>query len=1064
MLLTRLVLCLAVLGIVATTTTTTNGPFLALANPVDDLSKVAFAAQQFPSSLASSHTPGRLSACGTGHCAYVYPDQSQQDAIMLELEAAPRMVHTSATTDTSISDNVHFWHGRIRGDSGSVVRVSTDHNRCIRSGLVIRGAQHSIHAYTFAVFESVADSGASAPHNTTTSLTSCNVRLRTLSQAEMSQQQATLVHNHQRSNVTSRRRPQTEQEHARNTASLANTTMRSSCRTHVFHADEDQSPSLASRFEEEQQYGTRYRRNSTDTERRISCAIFLDADKSFLEAWGGSGSLEERKQRAILQMVDILFQVDGIYQNQRNFAGQLTFRIVGAAVHEDLDLSSIATTGSATDPASRTLEQYQRWLARKEDARGNGYLTPQSVCLNHMFTHTNLQGVLGVAVQASKLNSVIGGLCETRIAQSRALNAGISTTKASDNAVVAPWQTVLSTAHELGHNVGAAHTCDLAETSEAYCPAVVGTPCNPSEADGGPYLMYPSVAVDNTHSNAHFFSSCSIASIRDVLAAKGSCLEPENTCNNPNNNGVCCIGQQYAPAGLLCQDLSPQEAECQLPGVCTGDSSECPPFQEKPEGTPCRFLDAADKPISYGTCRAGQCVHLHDGYCANLGLFGCSFESAECATACSEQRGGVCRPYSPACQAIVNSANELGTWVTSRESCPVPTGASCTSSAGYSGICLPSGQCWCAGPACTIDYAAQDISTLNCDYSILMEDVCEEPCGTGLQTVFYDCMCTDGVSKKRVDASVCNYNPPPGDRRTCQQLSCDSSEAEYVQITVTPYMALDRFQITLAQALDFTISATILSQQSNGTVFKVWACRSDQTGCLSASQLISFLIDQQTVNHAYDSGFTYQASKLKESSRLDIVTIIAIAFAVAAVVITVLAVCIFTHHNRRMKKAQDVSLEEDDTGMYLHDTSRSSRHNAEHQTRGMIVPKTQRNNRKASIQRQLEGVSAVDLSPSHHFQVVPLGEETPNLITTRTATVVARNLSPSYPTTPYESSGYHGSKPPPSYHEAPQHALMDQPARVHSRQESHSATSHNDDSLRSAALLQALKDAPRSAI
>jgi hypothetical protein len=49
------------------------------------------------------------------------------------------------------------------------------------------------------------------------------------------------------------------------------------------------------------------------------CEIFLDADKSFFDHWGGSGTLAARLHRTTLKMIDIIYQVDGIYSKNGSF-------------------------------------------------------------------------------------------------------------------------------------------------------------------------------------------------------------------------------------------------------------------------------------------------------------------------------------------------------------------------------------------------------------------------------------------------------------------------------------------------------------------------------------------------------------------------------------------------------------------------------------------------------------------------------------------------------------------------------------------------------------------------
>lgn len=226
------------------------------------------------------------------------------------------------------------------------------------------------------------------------------------------------------------------------------------------------------------------------------------------------------------------------------------------------------------------LRRYSLFLGRgstsvygpAKKVRGKSHPTSQEVCLNYLFTHVSLANVAGVAHVASPRKDVVGGICERYLLKHSpdktpeideyvcsvacsiaqritwcfivarnhsylrpagghrlhwlgfhrhrvsfgALNTGLSTTKST--AALSTWSTTVATAHELAHAFGARHTCtDLL----GDCASSRGTECNPSTADGGPFLMYPRVTYGV---NARKVSPCSVPKIKGVVSAKGQCL------------------------------------------------------------------------------------------------------------------------------------------------------------------------------------------------------------------------------------------------------------------------------------------------------------------------------------------------------------------------------------------------------------------------------------------------------------------------------------------------------------------------------------------------------------
>ena len=117
-------------------------------------------------------------------------------------------------------------------------------------------------------------------------------------------------------------------------------------------------------------------------------------------------------------MIDIIYQVDGIYSRPKNLGENLKLRIIGSMIHTGVYFGGQGGTD--------ILQTYQEWLgtAGPEQCTGGGgdgpkrcihhprgldQPTADDACLNHLFTHTEAGGVLGVAIQASPTTRISGG-------------------------------------------------------------------------------------------------------------------------------------------------------------------------------------------------------------------------------------------------------------------------------------------------------------------------------------------------------------------------------------------------------------------------------------------------------------------------------------------------------------------------------------------------------------------------------------------------------------------------------------------------------------------------------
>uniref|UniRef100_A0A667YYR3 ADAM metallopeptidase domain 17a n=1 Tax=Myripristis murdjan TaxID=586833 RepID=A0A667YYR3_9TELE len=214
----------------------------------------------------------------------------------------------------------------------------------------------------------------------------------------------------------------------------------------------------------------------------------------------------------------------------------------------------------------------------------------------------------------------------------------------------------LVTTHELGHNFGAEHDPDNIPH------------CAPSDDDGGKFVMYP-IAVSGDHVNNKRFSNCSKISIGKTLRFKAPvCFKERNSkvCGNSrveegeecdpgllhlnddpcctadcrfkpgsqcsDRNSPCCRKCMFERAGKRCQE--PISATCKGMSSCTGNSSECPPPENAPDGTIC---------VDSGLCRDGECNPFCEAT-QNLQSCACN-ETEDSCKVCCRGKDGTCSPF-----------------------------------------------------------------------------------------------------------------------------------------------------------------------------------------------------------------------------------------------------------------------------------------------------------------------------------------------------------------------------------------------------------------------------------
>ncbi|CAF3750983.1 unnamed protein product [Rotaria sordida] len=239
--------------------------------------------------------------------------------------------------------------------------------------------------------------------------------------------------------------------------------------------------------------------------------------------------------------------------------------------------------------------------------------------------------------------------------------------------------------HEIGHSMNADHD-DANEFKDRQ------QECNPSDAQGGSYLMYPT-GTEGLLPNNRIYSHCSLDTISkytEILGQwKPKCLLTTKTVKSKcdgifsvdeicdeydffflQSAGSCCKSScQFHSAGHHCHP----ESECKMSIKCLGTSATCPDDDRtffKPDKTICRN----------GTllCINGSCEL---SICALYSLLPCQLKvSADklCMIACL-QKDGSCVPY-----------HTIDTNSDSSKPLYFPYGSLCDSNRGY---CDQSHQC-----------------------------------------------------------------------------------------------------------------------------------------------------------------------------------------------------------------------------------------------------------------------------------------------------------------------------------------------------------------------------------
>jgi hypothetical protein len=494
-------------------------------------------------------------------------------------------------------------------------------------------------------------------------------------------------------------------------------------------------------FESEEQRSAR--RGIVTAETRV-CDLFLDADWRFLQAWGGStGTQEERVARAVFHMVNVVHAAHVALLD--NFGPQLTVTIAGLRVHTADNLPSNGTTIVS---ASAMLRGYQQWLGAgvravqqgAASARGASSPTASDVCLNLLFTHVNLDGIVGSSESSGPTSGIGRGFCAQALTGSGESLNSLFVSSLLYRSPLPVGTLVKALTHELGHAFGADHPCCKASSCPAgtSCTEFFDPVCNPRNRN---FVMFPFI----TNSvNSLVFSDCSRQSIRSALLANGQCLYASNPCRH---GGACCHGNKLRPQGTICTPAQP--GSCWRASQCTGQVSYCPAPVPLDDGSPCIFDS-----MGPGTCRQGTCLAISTDRCKALAGTACSLTNSPCTAACR---------VNGTCVALALDRTWERQWVNRTRLC-----FAAANSSGADGASSSTGALGrCQGSVCL---ATQSIEW--CQWRMEAQfSGCSASCGGGVRVRTPECLCANGTIDstglmcKRVRpllvTEACNPQPCP---------------------------------------------------------------------------------------------------------------------------------------------------------------------------------------------------------------------------------------------------------------------------------------------------------------
>ncbi|KAF8567048.1 hypothetical protein P879_04223 [Paragonimus westermani] len=396
----------------------------------------------------------------------------------------------------------------------------------------------------------------------------------------------------------------------------------------------------------------RTRRQVNMSDKKL-CSLTFIADHTFFENVG-----DRNVPKTTRLIIALFYRLNALYQSATFLIDEdmemsgYGFLLGDIIIHESWT-SRLAHYNAPSDVGGKT------WTPHAlSDAFNRASFN--RTCLAHLLTYRPFMGVLGRAWMAS---SHLGGICSPPVKQGDLMihtNTGWTTYVDHSGRRLLNAMAELITAHELGHNWGAAHDPDTTE-------------CSPPALSRGKYLMYAH-SVAGFAENNYKFSPCSRRTIGATLAVRAPLcfvessqtgysrcgnrrLDPGEECDtgmgndnpccsascklrpharcSPWNHECCTADCQIATASTICAERRSSNP-CLGPGKCDGLSVHCP--------GPTLLSNVAC--AEHGQCVRGQCVP----HCLRHGLETCICDAAEqsCYICCqfpeADSQSFVCKP------------------------------------------------------------------------------------------------------------------------------------------------------------------------------------------------------------------------------------------------------------------------------------------------------------------------------------------------------------------------------------------------------------------------------------
>ncbi|XP_074661088.1 disintegrin and metalloproteinase domain-containing protein 10-like isoform X2 [Tubulanus polymorphus] len=507
-------------------------------------------------------------------------------------------------------------------------------------------------------------------------------------------------------------------------------------RSESSHANMYTSPSSSSG----QQRNNRYKR-ATNTKLKV-CPLYLQSDTmlwdhvSGVDSNGRPRNSPEETRNEILSIFSIHIQgIKDIYEPTVfvNTAGTKRYSGISFAVRR----VKINKTDTDCPQGSSTPQSFNPYCNPYIDA-GN-FLNLNSLnnhtmyCLAYIFTYRDFSGgTLGLAWVGSPGKSS-GGICEINKLYEekgkvvyKSYNTGIVTFLNYGNKV-ATKVSILTFAHEVGHNFGSPHD------SGDECTPYSSSKQNPN----GNYIMFAS-ATSGDKSNNRMFSPCSKSNISEVLHAvlnkesgKRNCFDESNVayCGNgiveegeqcdcgylgedECERDKCCYGQTNDPSTACklkprstCSVKDPcckldkvtqtcsqvpksanksclSETECSLPTTCDGINANCPKPKPKANDTAC---NAQTQVCLGGECSGSICHTIPGWEECYIKVDPQKKNSAEsCFVACQKKGTKNCiSTKNPNLKTAAPDMQDLINKYKKGEAIQLPAGAPCNNYQGY---------------------------------------------------------------------------------------------------------------------------------------------------------------------------------------------------------------------------------------------------------------------------------------------------------------------------------------------------------------------------------------------